>query len=214
MWSALRLGTLFAAAVTLFGAPAGADPIALTGGLLDLDVASGGDTAGLVQLTGDRGFTLTGSMVGIFLPPVGNPLVPGTTVTLQTSASQVGGTATLDGVTYTDLSGLDSPAGATLRFVSTATLPSVLSPPSSIVAPFSVELLFFLQNQADPISLLGSGTATIFLDEDRGFGVPSWRVTGIRGEVSSAAPAPVPEPATLLLLGGGLGWVALRRRRS
>jgi hypothetical protein len=62
-------------------------------------------------------------------------------------------------------------------------------------------------------TLFGGGTATIFLDEDRGFGVPSWRVTRITAEVSDAA-APIPEPATLLLMGPGLGWVAIRRRRT
>jgi hypothetical protein len=63
--------------------------------------------------------------------------------------------------------------------------------------------------------LSGAGMAAIFLGEDKGFGVPSWLVTGIHAEVRGAStPAPVPEPATLLLAGSCMGWMALRRRRT
>jgi hypothetical protein len=124
----------------------------------------------------------------------------------------LGGTATLDGVTYSRVGGLDSSAGASLRLTTTVTLPSLVNPPSAATAPFMLDLLFGVFGQ-ESHSLFGSGTATIFLDEDKGFGIPSWRVTGVRAELSSA-PAPVPEPATLLLAGAGLAWMAQRRRRS
>lgn len=214
MGSGLRLAAIVVAASTLVGAPARADTILLTGGVLDLVLSSGGSAIGPVQLTGDRGFTFAGSMAGGFTQPIGDPLIPGTTVTLRGSAAglDLGGTATLDGVTYTGVGGLDSTAGASLLFVTTATLPSILNPPSSVTAPFALDFLFSVSGQ-ESHALFGSGTATIFLGEDLGFGVPSWRVTGIRAEVSSA-PAPIPEPATLFLAASGLAWGAIRRRRT
>jgi hypothetical protein len=208
-----RVAVMVVLTGTLFSAPLRADPIALTGGVLDLMVTTGGLGGGLVQVTGDRGFTFIAGMNGFFAPPVGNPMPPGTSIALEGIANglDLTGTATLDGVTYTGVGGLDSAAQAGLRFrTSPATLPSVLNPPSQITAPFRLDLLFTPDGQVNH-SLFGTGTATIFLDEDLGFGVPSWRVTRVRAELSSSE-APVPEPATLLLVGAGLGWVIRKRR--
>lgn len=208
----LRIAVVVLATSTLFNAPLRADQIALTSGVIDLLVSPAGSSIGTFRLTGDRGFTFDGSWAGGFTQPVGNPLIPGATVTLQGSATglDVGGTVTLDGVTYTGIGGLDSPAGAIVHFATTATLPSVLSPPAAVTAPFTLDFLFYptsLQSHA----LVGSGNATIFLGEDKGFGVPSWQVTRVRAELSDTAP--VPEPATFLLVGAGLGWAAVRRRQ-
>jgi hypothetical protein len=95
-----------------------------------------------------------------------------------------------------------------------ATLPSVLSPPSEITTPFMLDLIFSADNGLLRHSLFGSGLATIFLDEDNGFGVPSWRVTGVRAELSSDPVAPVPEPASLSLLALGLVGLGARRWRQ
>jgi hypothetical protein len=216
MRRSLRLATLSVALGTIFSAPARADQIALTSGVLDLLVTTGGTGGGLVRLAGDRGFTFVGNMNAFFPPPVGNPMIPGTPIALEGGATglDLQGTVTLDGVTYPGVGGLDSPSSASLGFLtSAATLPSVINGPSQITAPFIMDFLFFPGGSQSNHTLFGGGTATIFLDEDRGFGVPSWRVTRIRAEVSDAA-APVPEPATLLLMGSGLGWVAMRRRRT
>jgi hypothetical protein len=212
--SGLRVVTIAMLAAALFSAPARADQIALTGGFVDMEVNAGGAALGLIQLTGERGFTFFGHMAAGFTEPVGNPLPPGDTVTLRGSANglDVGGTVTLDGVTYTGIGGLDAVAGASVLFVTTATLPSVLNAPSSVLAPFTLNVVFFPSSQTSH-TLSGSGVARISLGEDKGFGVPSWMVTGIRAELSSA-PAPVPEPATLLLAASGLGWVAARRRKA
>jgi hypothetical protein len=197
-------------AVLLFAQPAHGEEIAVTDGFVDVAVFSGGDTGGAVQLLGDRGFTFSGNAIGFFFAPVGTPLPPGTLLTLQSSELNLHGTATLDGVTYADVGGLDAPTSASLRLAtSPALLPSVLSAPAAITAPFMLDFTFF--NGLATQGLSGSGTATIFLSEDRGFGVPSWRVTGVRAELSEA---PVPEPATLILLGSGLGCVAIQRRRA
>jgi hypothetical protein len=173
--------------------------------------------SGVFQLIGDRGFTFDVSRMHAFLIGLGDPLVPGTSLTLQGRASglDLSGTVTVDGVTYTDVGGLTSSSSARLEITTMpATLPSVLSPPSKITTPFMLDLIFSADNGLLRHSLFGSGLATIFLDEDNGFGVPSWRVTGVRAELSSDPVAPVPEPASLSLLALGLVGLGARRWRQ
>jgi hypothetical protein len=215
MRTSFRLAAIVAATATLSAAPARADQIALTGGILDLQVFSGTLAGGLISVIGDRGFTFTGSMSGAFDEPVGNPMVPGTSIALRGGASGlgVGGAVTLDGVTYSPVGTLDSTAFVSVEIATLpAMLPLVLNASSAITAPMMLGLLFSVDGQFSH-TLFGTGTATIFLGEDRGFGVPSWRVTGLGADLSTAQ-SPVPEPAAILLVGSGLAWAAVRRRRA
>jgi len=195
-------------------APARADQIALTSGILDFVVTSGpGASGGLVQLAGDRGFTFSGNLRGGFGAPVGELMPPGTTIALQGggNGADLQGTATLDGITFPGFGALDSAFGGSLQLTtSPALLPSIVNGPTSIATTFMLQFLFAGPNFSHTLS--GSGIATIFLEEDLGFEVPSWRVTGIQARLSST-PGPVPEPATFILIAPGLAW-ALRRARS
>jgi hypothetical protein len=215
MSSHWRAAAIVMVTAAFWSSPARADQIALTSGILDLVVTSGpGASGGGVRIAGDRGFTFVGSMNGGFGSPVGDIMPPGTSIALEGGANgmDLRGVVTLDGTTFNDFGGPDSPFGGSIRIrTSPATLPSVLNAPSQITTAFMLDFIFAGSNFQH--SLFGSGTATIFLDEDLGFEGPSWRVTGIRA-VLSATPEPVPEPATLLLIGPALGWAALRRRSA
>jgi hypothetical protein len=153
----------------LLSAPARADQIALTSGLIDLTVTSNRGI-GPVQLAGDRGFTFVGNFNGGFDAPVADPLPPGTPLALVANAlgSDIGGNATLEGVSYTAVGSAAEPSSAIMQLTTTVTLPAVLSPTTMITAPFMLDFAFY--DGQEWHSLFGSGTSTIFLAEDTGFG--------------------------------------------
>jgi len=81
MRSRLSVALLAVGVSVLLSAPARADQIALTSGLIDLTVSINRGI-GPVQLAGDRGFTFVGSFHGGFDAPVADPLPPGTPLAL------------------------------------------------------------------------------------------------------------------------------------
>lgn len=219
----LRIALLSTLVAVLAGAsaPVTADPLPITGGSLDIagQPTSAGHV-GFVDISGDRGFTLfavVDGAFGIYLPGTTCNSVgcePGRTIDLR--ASWTGGDlrdtrATLDGVTYTDIGGTGSTSSASVDFTGTATLPDALAPSAVISAPFNFTGLFAHDSSRE--DLFGRGTATIFLESIAIPNLaPGWGVSRIRYQLSSMPGEPIPEPATLLLLGAGLGGGLLARR--
>lgn len=151
---------------------------------------------------------------------VGDPnCVGGSTISIGTSLVEdafPNGIATLDGVTYDDISSIFSPATVLLRLQGTVTLPEFQDSPVTLTARFTVgESAFILPSPSAPVEIQGSGgTATLRLvpgfEPQEGTPTP-WIVDLIRYDFNDAAP--IPEPSTVLLLAAGLVGAWRSRRR-
>jgi hypothetical protein len=127
------------------------------------------------------------------------------------------GTLTLDGVTYPITETLDSPASLYMELSGSVLAPAFAGEgiSTSVTVPFTM-LSTVSIDSVTRATLRGAGTATMFFAPTGFFPLdgPLWETTAVRYTFSD--PAPVPEPATLLMVGGGLalGAYAKRRRRS
>jgi hypothetical protein len=212
------------AAFSLFAvnaAPASGDPISVTSG--HLTVAG---TSGVFELFGDSGLAISGrtsAFSGVFAPwsqcTSFPECPPGTTVSLRAHWSGFdirSGVLSFEGRTYPVTDG-----GA---FVGLELNGSFVTPPFAesavVTAPFQLIpwtvstggsgfSLPFPDSALRPLS--GSGTATITLSPWTVAEFPNrWSVDSVRYEFAAAEP--VPEPATMLLVGIGLAGVARKYR--
>jgi hypothetical protein len=193
-----------------------ADPILISAGFLQMD-----GPFGTLELAGNRGFTLFGRVSvfgGAFFPDFqcNTACAPGSTVSLGATwvGSDLNGTATLDGRSY-GVGGVPgsgpSAASAFVLFTGSVVLPALVGESASVSAPFLFSGNFSPEEQPPPrVELRGRGTATLAV---RRSDIPgTWAYSSARYEF-----APIPEPGTLFLVGGGLaayGARAYRRRTS
>ena len=215
--------SMVAAAIVSLGLAqhAWADPIVITGGSM---LVTGPSELGSISLRGTRGFSLeagVGPTEGAVdainrCGFVEDFCVPGTTLSIGTNLSYgafPNGVATLDGVTYSDFSSNPDAASPALRLTGSFTLPPLQAAPITILAPFSIgpRSVFIRPFPDEWVPIRGpGGTATLRLVPGPGVaGVPPpWVVDQIQYDF-----APIPEPATVALVGTGLVG-AWRYRRS
>ena len=198
-----------------------ADPIVITSGQTVITNAL--TETGVFSFSG-RNFSVSGNVMEGGFPPStlcwNAPLpacAPGAVLPINGfwGGLSVGFTATLNGVTYTGPSWADG-SNMLLSFKVSALLPAWTGSDTSVVTPFTFagELAHTVEGAAGFTQpLLGRGTATVFLspfrEPDAG---ERWQVRTVNYNFASAEP--IPEPATLLLLGGGMAASALLRRKA
>jgi hypothetical protein len=177
----------------------------------------------LITLQGS-GFTFeggTGPSAGIF-EPWNQCSVPeclaGTTVDLLARwlGNDMPGTATFQGTTYTGVGGLGAEAAQMLvDFTGSLTIPALFAG-GVVTAPFQFTGVFAYPQgpffELTDLNLLGSGTASLTFSPWTVF-PGAFVLDSARYEFDAAAP--VPEPASMLLIGAGVaGLAAVRRRRQ
>jgi len=182
---------IFALLVSLAAsqASARADDLLITAGYLDVQSLS----AAPLVVQGDRGFTFAGStLTGIssaWQTCLSGACAPGDTLSLlgSWSGSDLVGTATLDGTTYTKIGSIDNTT-ASLRVVFSG---SFVLPPengsATVVAPFVFNGAFAHPGAVE--ALVGSGVTTISLSWVTGFPA-RWRITRILYEFGDRLPSP------------------------
>ena len=214
----MKAVTAAAAIVLGLAQSAAADPVRIVSGALVHESAEGPTP---ITLTGDsEGFTLQGVVLNdVFaLGPLSQCLEPvctaGSTLSLRSSLTEVGGEVTLRGQTY-PIGGLaPGNAEALLQFDSSVGIP-VSFDGGTLTAPFTFNGSFAYPSapnnslqQGPP--LIGHGIASVTLAP---WGDPTFpdafTVSALRFDFQDTEP--VPEPASLPLMASGLGYLAGRR---
>ena len=151
-----------------------ASPIVIDRGDLDLS-----GTGGEMSLSGTRGFSLTagvtrsGGVATAFDTCFASNCAPGALIPLAAgwSGSDLPGTATLDGITYSDLGSVATAAAGTVQFTGSLVAPPLNRASQTATATFTLRGQFV---HADPGGLLvtetftGEGVARVWLASRQG----------------------------------------------
>jgi hypothetical protein len=209
--SVVGAGTL----ALLFTTAAAADPIRIISGFATAPSLS---TGGVVSLQGTRGFSMEGNLTHGEgrIDPFNDcfPCLPGTTISVGAFQGEASfpTTATFNGTTYTGINRADSHDSIFLELVGSALIPAFTGAEITITAPFTAEGGFNISGLGT-VPILGQGIASLLL---RPQPVPTgepphWFVSSVRYDFTDVTP--VPEPATILMVAGGLAAIARSARR-
>jgi len=219
----------FAAAILGIAVPrvTSADPVTITSGFISVPPSSVLSSPIQVEGTdGVRSFSLIGSIStasSMGLRSCDPCLPTATTISLAINSNGVDlpGMVTYGNDSYSVGGLADTLGSVVLELTGFALLPpgpSTINALATVTGPFE---LLANSHFTPPISggtfgpgnaLRGSGTATVSLFADPGSGVPVWAFRSALYHFSNQAP--IPEPASFVLLASGLVGVALRRRRG
>ena len=196
----------------VFPVPASADTIRITSGFLEF-------VGEYILISNQRGLRIEGEGYGFDTGPSGYPDCGeqpcGDGDVAQVIHANGGGdlfvnSVTLDGVTFTNLNNPSAMANVELGFASTHVLPlsgttAVLRSPFTFMGSFS--------HPGGLETLVGTGVVTTTWETFRlpQPETPSWTLTFARYDFTDASA--VPEPTTLVLLGGATAVAAFRRRK-
>lgn len=203
--------------------PARADTISITGGLLTLPSLDGTAPMTLSGTDGVRAFTFDGfisheAAIDLYgCRPCASP----TSIDI-TEAADADGHVTYGSESYATGTGAMDTEG-TMGFEISAGL-TLLPTPVSASQRFTFSTPFTASGRLFPpvipgglgSALTGSGIATVMLAADSSVQPTGWKFLSAtyRFNQGSGGPAPVPEPASFLLLASGLSALVASRRRS
>lgn len=195
---------------------AAAEPITITGGSMVFAEPSQFQR-GSISIFGTRGFSIVGGVdsgEGRVDPLACHPCEPLQPISVgaELGTFAIVGNATLDGKVYTNINTFSSDAFARLLLGGVTQLPPVQGASVVVSTPFTVLEHSVFQFPVGPedsqelarVALRGSGTATLMFSANPF--IPVWEISQVRYDFQ-----PIPEPATMILVGGPLIGVLLGR---